>query len=264
MHSSLLVVLSCALFTALAAEPVRDLEFARPGGVPLTLDAWTPSGRGPHPAVILVHGGGWEAGDKTTYIRPWFPLLSEAGFAWFSINYRLAPAHRHPAALEDVEAAVGWVRANARRFGIDTRRLALMGESAGGHLAALAGVRGKVPVRAVVSFYGIHDIGLWATQRGGLPRNLAQYLGAADWDAASPVTYIGRRMPAFLFIHGTQDAGVPIAQSTTMCERMRAAGAACEVYAVEGAGHGVENWEKNPAWLGYKAKLAAWLRATLR
>jgi alpha-L-fucosidase 2 len=259
-----LALLGAFLLADPAAQITRDVEFARPGGTPLLMDVSIPEGGGPHPAVILVHGGGWEAGDKSTYIKPWFPMLTDARFAWFSINYRLAPLHPHPAAVRDIEAAITFIRDHARSYRIDPAKIALMGESAGGHLAALVGSRAESTLAAVVSFYGIHDIPLWAEQRGRMPENIAQYLAGADPLEASPVKYIRKSMPPHLFVHGTRDAGVPIEQSTSMCERMTAAGARCEVFRVEGAPHGVENWEKNPQWQGYKPKVVQWLKEVLR
>jgi len=247
-----------------AAQVTRDIEFARPDGTPLLMDVSIPGGQGPHPAVILVHGGGWEAGDKSTFIRPWFPMLTDARLAWFSINYRLAPLHPHPAAVQDIEAAIAFVRDHARSYRIDPKKIALMGESAGGHLAALVGARESPGLAAIVSFYGIHDIPLWVKQRGRMPENIAKYLAGADPLDASPVRHIRRTMPPHLFVHGTNDAGVPIEQSTSMCEKMRTAGARCELYRVEGAPHGVENWEGNPEWLGYKPKVVQWLRDVLQ
>ena len=248
-----------ALFLSIV---LTDLEFARPAGVPLHLDASIPEAAGAQPAVILVHGGGWEAGDKRTYIRPWFDVLNKARIAWFSIDYRLAPKWRHPAAVEDVEAAVRWVRANAQRYGIDPEQIALMGESAGGHLAAMAALRGKVPVAALVSFYGVHDLASWREQRGELPRNIALYLPDAEAStlrAASPSTYLSRTSPPMLLFHGTADKGVPPAQSTDFCKRAPR----CEVVLIEGAPHGVENWETSPQFHVWKPKVVEWLRRTL-
>lgn len=262
----LVVSLVVLMLPALAKE-FRDLEFARPGGVPLTLDASLVDSSVPQPAVILIHGGGWEAGDKRTYIRPWFSTLSRAGISWFSVDYRLGPRFKHPAAVEDIEAAVTFIRNNARLFNIDPSRVALMGESAGGHLAMLVALRGKVALTGVVSFYGIHDLSLWATQRGGaLPKNIAGYLpdlSDSTLRNASPDTYIRRSNPPALFVHGTADRGVPWQQSTTMCDRMKQAGARCEVFLIEGAPHGVENWEKDEAFQSWKPKTVEWLRAVL-
>jgi acetyl esterase len=104
MKISRCLVLSFAVLmlvrgAAEAADPLfpalkTDIEFARVGDVSLTLDAFVPEGAGPIPTCTLVHGGGFVRGDKQSYIKPLFEPLSKAGFAWFTINYRLAPQHR--------------------------------------------------------------------------------------------------------------------------------------------------------------------------
>src|SRR4051812_21468440 len=92
--------------TAPAAGALKtDIEFAKVDGASLTLDAFVPEGPGPFRSCVLVHGGGFVRGDKQTYIKPLFAPLSSARFAWFTINYRLAPAHRWPACADDVEMA---------------------------------------------------------------------------------------------------------------------------------------------------------------
>lgn len=260
--------------SAAAAEERNDIEFARPGGVSLTLDASIPAGKGPFASVIVVHGGGWENGSKRSYEKPLLPVLTEAGFAWFTINYRLAPQHRFPAAVEDVEAAIRWVKQHAKEYKVDPKRIALMGESAGGHLVAMAGVRPtkETRVAAVVDFYGPHDLVKRETGRGEIGRNLRQFLGVDKLDEAglarlreaSPVTYVRKGLPPFLFIHGTKDAAVPYDQSPLMCDKLKAAGNQCEVFTVEGAPHGIGAWEKNPDWQAYKGKMIAWLRAALK
>jgi alpha-L-fucosidase 2 len=182
--------------TTVCARELTDVEFAKPDGVSLTLDAWIPDSPKPQPAVILVHGGGWEAGDKRTYIKPQFQTLSNAGIAWFTVNYRLAPQWKHPAAVEDIERAVRWVQQNAEDLGVNPRRLALMGESAGGHLAALVALRQRVKVAALVSFYGGHDFPLWVEHQGRMPRHIPLYLTdphVAAQREASPVTYVQSR-----------------------------------------------------------------------
>ena len=276
MFPLLVFLVPALLLTAASARAqlVRDIEFARPGGVSLTLDAYVPLGKGPHPAVIVVHGGGFEAGDKQTYVKPLFEPLMRAGFAWFSINYRLAPQHPFPAATGDVAAAVAWLRQHAGQYRVDARRIALMGESAGGHLVSYAGarIRGQQRVAAVVSFYGLHDLEARERSRGELSRNLRQFLALTEWNdeatrklrEASPISYVHGAMPPYLMIHGTADTAVPFDQSVRMCDAMKAAGNRCEVYPVQDGGHGVENWEKDHTFHHYKAKMVEWLNATLK
>jgi hypothetical protein len=95
-----------AALPLLAADFRGDVEYARAGEVSLKLDASIPDGPGPFPAAILVHGGAWRNGDKRTYMQPMFAPLSSAGFAWFSINYRMAPGDLYPAALDDLVSAI--------------------------------------------------------------------------------------------------------------------------------------------------------------
>jgi acetyl esterase len=251
-----------------------DIEFASPGGFSLTLDAWVPEGPGPFPAVVIVHGGSFVRGDKQTYVKPLFEPLTQAGFAWFTINYRLAPQHRFPAAVDDVRSAVAWVRKNAAKYKVDPARIALAGESAGGHLVSFAGAQPGPDSRvaAVVSFYGPHDFTFRAEEFKTVPPMIEAFTGVSDLDPeglkrlrqASPATFVSKAMPPYLLIHGTADATVPYAQSVEMCQSMEKAGASCELYTVEGAGHGVGSWENETRWQAYKAKMVEWLKARLR
>jgi len=272
LRETSLIAAGCAVLSA-AGEWKTDIEFATAGGVSLTLDAWIPEGKGPFPTVIVVHGGGWENGDKGTYVKPLFEPLRNSGFAWFTINYRLAPKYPFPACTDDATRAVEWVKDHAREYKVDPNKIALMGESAGGHIVAYLGARGKgkTKVAAVVDFYGVHDL-LRREKQRGLTKPVAQLLHLERIDAeaerrmteASPITYVHKGMPPFLFIHGTEDKAVPYEQSPLMCEKMKSVGAACEVYTVQGAPHGVGPWEKDPAWQGYKTKMIDWLRRTLK
>ncbi|MGI8991131.1 MAG: alpha/beta hydrolase, partial [Bryobacteraceae bacterium] len=97
----LILVMACAATLAGATLDRKDVEYGRPGGRPIPLDLHVPDGPGPFPAAILVHGGGFDQGSKSTNVRPLFDLLAGAGFAWFSIDYRMAPEFRFPQAIED-------------------------------------------------------------------------------------------------------------------------------------------------------------------
>ena len=274
MRLALPISLLLGVALPLAAELKTDIEFARPGGVPLTLDAFVPEGKGPFAAVIIVHGGGWEAGTKTTYVPPLFDPLSKGGFAWFSINYRLAPSYRFGAMAEDVAAAIRWVKKNAKTYKVNPKRIALMGESAGGHLVSYAGAKGNGDTRvaAVVSFYGVHDLNARTKTMGAIGKNVQQLLDISGpspeadgkMRAASPINHVHKGMPPFLMIHGTEDKAVPYDQSPLMCAKMKEKGVRCEVFTVEGAPHGIGPWEKNPAFQKYKEKMVEWLRQTLK
>jgi acetyl esterase len=270
-----LTVTLCLLIECLIATAAdfKDVEFAHPGGVRLTLDVHVPDGAGPFPAAILVHGGGWVAGDKQQYITYIFQPLSDAGFAWFSINYRLAPQFKFPADSDDVESAIRFVKANAARYKLDPNRIALIGESAGGHLVSYVGARNQVDSRvaAVVSMYGVHDFVAAAVQWKPLPHELLDLFGITAVDAetvpllikASPVIYMSKEMPPFLLMHGSKDEDVPYEQSVEMCDKMKKAGAHCDLITIQGAPHGMDHWESHAEWLWYKKALVEWLKQTL-
>ncbi len=252
---------------------ISDVTFTKVGDTALSLDAYVPEGDGPFPAAIIVHGGGFNKGDKQTYVKPLFDPLSEANFAWFTINYRLAPGAKYPAAVEDVEAAIRYVKSHARQYNVDTNRIALIGESAGGHLVSMVGARNKPEsrVNAVVSFYGPHDLERRAVEQKQISDTMRDFLGVAELNPksikalheASPINHVGPGMPPYLLIHGTKDEKVPYDQSPKMCEKMKEAGNSCEVFTVEGAGHGMGGWEKVSAYQMYKVKMMEWLKDKL-
>ena len=257
-----------------AAAEFKDVEYGEAAGVHLLLDAQIPDGEGPFPAAILVHGGGWVAGDKQQYITYIFKPLSSTGIAWFSINYRLAPQFKFPADADDVEAAIRFVKANAKKYKVDPKRIALIGESAGGHLVSYVGARNRPDSRvaAVVSMYGIHDFISAAVAWKPVPHEILDLFGIQSVDAesapalikASPITYISPDMPPFLLIHGSSDEDVPYAQSVEMCKKMKDAGAHCDLITVKGAPHGMDHWEPRPEFRWYKKALTDWLQKTLQ
>src|SRR4051812_1195850 len=156
---TIIVALVCAASLALTATDQKEIEYGRPGGKALLLDLHVPDGPGPFPAAILVHGGGFDEGSKSTNVRPLFDVLAGAGFAWFSVDYRMAPEFRFPQAKEDMETAIRWVKANAKKYHVDASRIALIGESAGGFLVNYAGTHETkdTKVAAVVDIYGPID-----------------------------------------------------------------------------------------------------------
>jgi alpha-L-fucosidase 2 len=273
--------LSIALFSLVLAQAASaalktDIEFANVGGESLKLDAYVPEGAGPFAAVILVHGGGWTAGDKSggpkkALIAPMQEPLERAGFAWFSINYRLAPKHRYPACIEDVEAAIRWVKAHAAEYRLDPKRIAISGESAGGHLVALAAVRADASTRlaAVVPFYGVFDLPGRLKADEPLPANYVALFGRETVDdaltavmrEASPLLHVKSGLPPFLLVHGTADTRVPIEQSFAMQARLKAAGVPCDLITIKDGVHGMAGWDKVAP--DYRERVVAWLQKTL-
>jgi pectinesterase len=249
----------------------KNVAYGHAGEERLLLDACVPEGPGLFPAAILVHGGGWTGGDKTKGVEPLFQPLARAGIAWFSIDYRLAPKNRHPAAVEDVESAIRWVKVHAAELLIDPRRIVLIGESAGGHLVAMAAVRAKDDTRvaAVVPFYAPVDQEADMQRRGGLSASMKALFGLTEASEASmrvlregsPINYVHAGLPPFLLVHGTGDPSVPFDQSTRMQAKLRAAGVSVELISIDGGSHGMARWETFDP--DYKKKVVTWIEQTL-
>lgn len=274
------VRLVCALLVSTVSVRAgfqADIEYGTANGVSLRLDAFIPDGPGPFPTVILVHGGGWSGGDKSGgprkgYMAPMHEPLTAAGFAWFSINYRLAPASRYPAPVEDVETAVRWVKQYASEYRVDVRRIALSGESAGGHLVAQAAVRADEATRvaAVVPFYGLFDFVAETKRRGSLNPSFAGLFGRDVLDEsleklmrdASPINGVKPGLPPFLLVHGTADQSVNFQQSVEMQARLRSVGVGCDLIAIKDGPHGMLPWPELAP--DFKERVVQWLRTTMK
>jgi alpha-L-fucosidase 2 len=234
----------------------------------LTLDAWIPPGAGPHVPVLLVHGGGWEAGDRVTYISPLFRPLAEAGFAWFSIDYRLTPAATHDEQEQDVRDAIAFLRQRAGGLNIGVRGLVIVGESASGEMAARIGTEDR-GLAGVISFYGVYDFVPMAENLS--PRSAVTRLfgittldsrARAMLDAHGPQSRVRRDQPPFLLVHGTAEG--LWTQGVGMAARLETVGARHELLRLEGAPHGMENWEGQPRWTHYKQAVVEWIRRLAR
>lgn len=287
LRSAFVLAMVCATLSFGASLDLKDVEYARPGGKPVLLDLHVPDGPGPFPAAILVHGGGFDEGSKSTNVRPLFDVLANAGFAWFSIDYRMAPEFHFPQANDDMNSAIRWVKANAATYHVNAAKIAIIGESAGGFLVNYAGTHEtpETRVAAVVDFYGPVDYGKLALQRRDHPElfnmtsinkhlangGSARFFGVDQLDAAGfvklraigPILAVHKGMAPFLCIHGTKDDQVSYDQSTAMCDAMHKVGAGCELITIEGGGHGMSGW-RAPEMQHWKPEMIAWLTKTLK
>jgi alpha-L-fucosidase 2 len=230
----------------------------------LKLDAFVPAAIKPSPAVIVVHGGGWEAGDKVTYVTPLFEPLARAGLAWFSIDYRLTPAVTHQDQLADVRKAIAFIRSQHARFNIDPARIVLIGESASAQMVTLLASE-DASLAGVISFYGVYDLLSMVTDAS--PRSLLVRLfqrHTLDEEARtvlrefSPLYKAHSRMPPLLLINGTGERLWTQAQA--FAARLTELGARHQLIALDGAPHGLENWEGHAEWLTYKQQMVEWIR----
>src|SRR5689334_8202429 len=130
---------------ASSVQVERNLTYREVGGEKLELDAYIPLGDGIRPGVMVIYGGGWILGSKQLS-GPMAEMLAERGYVAFAMNYRLAPQHPFPAAVDDVRASTAWVREHAAEFGLDPGRIGAIGGSAGGNLAAMLATSGQGPL----------------------------------------------------------------------------------------------------------------------
>lgn len=250
---------------AQSSRVIRNVVYGEAGGQKLLLDVYGANPAATRPAIIFVHGGSWSIGSKAD-LGFAAAALAAQGYVGFSINYRLLRdgRNRFPAQLDDAQRAVRWVRAHAREFGVDPRRIGALGASAGGHLAALLGTtdtrdnsdpalaRYSSRVQCVVDLYGPTDFtpaldpanqSRMAADKSAGAGIVQQLLGplpqaAGNYRLASPVTHIDRKTAPFLIFHGGRDTLVPLDQSQRLDAALRKAGVESKLVVFPTAGHG--------------------------
>ena len=233
---------------------------------PLKLDLYLPQGAGPFPLVVQIHGGAFRMGDRA-FLSPiladadLFHWLPQQGFALASIDYRLSGEARFPAQVVDVAAALRWLRARSGELALNPARVALWGESAGAHLALMAGLTpghpdwnghaADQPVQAIVDWYGPTDFSqmnahghLHGIQDHDAPDSPeSQLVGGPLQERpqavqqANPCRYVRPDAPPVLIQHGTHDRLVPFGQSELLAGALKDAGADVHFEPVEGADH---------------------------
>lgn len=230
---------------------LRDLEYVAHGHERNRLDLYLPKQAASSlPVIVWVHGGGWTRGDKSRVPIAWF---ATNGYAIAAINYRFSQQAIFPAQIQDCKAAVRWLRANARKYGLDSAHFGAWGMSSGGHLVALLGTTAGVKefegtggnedqssrVQAVLDWAGPADF-LTAGKKdtrtnliGGDPEENKEKA-----IRAGPITYVSKDAAPFLIMHGDRDKTVPLSQSETFAQALKKAGADVTFIVVKGAGHG--------------------------
>lgn len=222
----------------------RDLVYARRGGRALHVDLYVPAAPRPAPVVVWLHGGSWKYGSKGFHLH--LRELTGDGFAVAAVQYRFISQAPWPAPLDDCAEALRWLHANGAHYGIDPRRVALAGESAGGHLAALIGLdQGRSRIKAVCALYPPTDLVALGRRYAKFKRasiltqmfdgDIEDRLDAAR--AASPVAHVSANSPPFLLWHGRGDFLVPPQQSVALDRALRDAGVESRLVILPGKTH---------------------------
>lgn len=229
-------------------EKKADIVYATYDARQVHLDLYLPkSGKGPFPAVVYIHGGGWKNGNKNAFSRQ-ASYMATKGLAGACIEYRLSGEAKYPAAFNDSVAAVRWVREHAKEYNIDPNRIGAAGGSAGGHLVAMLGTMNPRMVQAVAAFNPAVDLVSFGKSKASDAQNAVyEFLGAsyvenrALWAEATPLLHVSKGSAPFLFLHGDSDTTVPYRQSIDMIGKLKAAGVPAELFTAEGAAHGFFN-----------------------
>jgi acetyl esterase/lipase len=236
----------------------KNIEYSNPDDQHLQLNMAKPTkGKGPFPAVVCIHGGGFRAGSREGFNRLCLNL-AQHGYVAVTVSYRLAPKYQFPAAVHDVKAAVRWMRANADKYNIDPNRIGTTGGSAGGHLAQFLGVTSDVDsfegaggnadyssgVSCVVNFYGPSDFTKSYDASVDAAEVLPLFLGGNLQQQrrrhiqASPLYWVTPDAAATLCIHGTEDSYVAHEQAVWLIDRLKASHVDATLMTIEGADHG--------------------------
>jgi acetyl esterase/lipase len=263
-------------------------------GLALLMDAHHPAQSNGY-AIVVVPGSGWTS--KQTYdappltalassVRFFLPKFLDAGYTLFVVNHRNGPRFHHPAAVEDVQRAVRFIRYNADAFGVDPRSIGAVGYSSGAHLAALLGVldmaedandpdpinRVSARVQCVVAaatpadltHYQSAAFAVFMGQLAAPARASADPVAAAAYRAASPVTHVTSSSAPMLLLHGDADAIVPFQMTETMREAMEKAGASVKLITLQGGGHDFSGeTATRPDWPDIFSEAVSWMACHL-
>ena len=276
-----LISLLLAGIVCAAVQSEDGLVYGEAGSQQLTMDYYPPAGPAPHPIAIIIHGGGFTGGTSKNNSEAYCAaFLAPAGYAVFSINYRLAPKYPYPAMVEDVQRVIRYIRHNAKKWKADPNRIALIGGSAGGYLSNMAGIlnsggikgardpvdRTSARVQAVVTLFGPSDLRNQPVSEGlhALLDPLIRQKGLeAALAEASPAMHITGDEPPFLLIHGDKDRSVPLYQSTHLQAALKANGVPCDLIVIPNGPHATGSWHRVPGVRDWEREMIEWLNRVL-
>ena len=262
------------VFTGIADSQVRHtsgVRFATPDGVPLSLEIYHPISVGKYPTIVTIYGGSWQRGsplNDAAFNR----YMAARGYTVIAIDYRHAPKYRFPAQLEDVQTALSFIRDHAKEYEVDSERIALMGRSAGAHLAMLAAYQNAAPIKAVVSYYGPVDLVRgYADPPFPNPINtnavLEAFLGGSPkkfsllYHQASPITYVMPGLPPTLLVYGSRDHLVEAKYGESLYQRLHKTGNTVVFLEIPWAEHAFDaiySGISNQLALYYTERFLAW------
>lgn len=279
MRTTIAAIIACMFSLCCLAQPAERVRSIFPADVKVfgninyagdtshfhLLDVYLPAHASkPLPLVVWIHGGAWMVNDKyadMSYMRETVKGCIDSGYALASIDYRYSTTAKFPAQIQDCNQAIQYLYDNAAKFNIDKNRIALIGFSAGGHLASLLGLsnnnnipsfyhdghRPAFKVRTVLDFYGPADLVSFSMGTDTSENNdrspISTLLGAMGLDRpdlakmASPVTYIDKNDPPFFIVQGEKDQSVPWTQSQLLHSWLQLAGVPASISIVPGAPH---------------------------
>lgn len=262
--------------------PTQDsVSFGEADGQTLTMDYYAPDGDGPHPAVVILHGGGWVAGDSKGGGEVYCAgFLAPAGYAVFSINYRLAPKYPYPAMVLDVERSIRFIRHHASRWNLDPEKIALLGGSAGGYLSNMVGLlqasgiptasdlvdRESAKVQGVISLFAPTSFETMKLSKHGHqlldPLIKAKGLSTALREA-SPIRYVSADSPPFLQIIGDKDEFFSLSDVNALDAALRGNGRSSSLIIIPDGRHGINDWHTLPRVPDWERQLVNWLNKQL-
>ena len=232
-----------------------DIIYKEIDGLKLGLDIYqAKSSNKPQPLILVIHGGYWKSGDKSTHITNGIEF-TDLGYTVAAMNYRLSAKYKFPAAIEDIRDSIRYLTEHATEFNIDPERIVLYGGSAGGHLSAFIGLAANTPgkayveginpqaIKGIISLYGMHDLTMTIQREHPFTQQFIGKTFEEDPDTyleASPIHHVDKNDPPILLIHGSLDGSVSVKNSDALAEKLKLAGVPCTYDRVEGWSHAMD------------------------